>query len=113
MKWFKDGDQLVLVRNDFENLQESDALFFPYDSEEAVILRRTIPETPEETGIDLTGNDMRKIKDILKNNKDVQCIRIIKEIDKNNNLVTRTEFSQLNILSIEVSKDKVKITKKI
>lgn len=40
MKHFKDGDQLVITRDDFVNLQESPAHFVPLDSQ----LAKTILE---------------------------------------------------------------------
>jgi len=33
MKYFVDGDQLVITKDDFVNLQESPAVFYPLDSE--------------------------------------------------------------------------------
>jgi len=33
MKYFKDGDQIVFTKDDFINLQESPAVFYPLDSE--------------------------------------------------------------------------------
>ena len=33
MKYFEDGDQLVITYDDFVNLQESPAVFFPLESE--------------------------------------------------------------------------------
>lgn len=35
MKYFPDGDQLCITKDDFENLQESPALFVPLDGEMA------------------------------------------------------------------------------
>jgi len=33
MKWFIDGDQICITKDDFVNLQESPAVFVPRDSE--------------------------------------------------------------------------------
>jgi len=33
MKWFEDGDQVCVTRDDFINLQESPAVFVPKDSD--------------------------------------------------------------------------------
>lgn len=38
MKYFVDGDQLVITKDDFVNLQESPALFYPLESEIAKII---------------------------------------------------------------------------
>lgn len=108
MKWFKDGDQLVLVRDDFVSLRESDYIMFPYSSENAVIIRRMLPE---DLGLDLTGKEIKIIKNIIKNNKNVQNIKIIKEINAENLLMTTTTISQLNKLRIEKTEEEVKIKK--
>lgn len=44
MKWFRDGDTICITKDDFINLQESPALFYPRDSR--------IGETVEMGGID-------------------------------------------------------------
>ena len=47
MKYFEDGDQLVITRDDFVNLQESPAVFFKLDSEVAkTVLRSGIRGLP-------------------------------------------------------------------
>ena len=33
MKWFKDGDQVAITKDDFVDLQESPAVFVPADSQ--------------------------------------------------------------------------------
>jgi len=40
MKCFRDGDQFVVTRGDFVNLQESPAVFVPVDSEDGRVLER-------------------------------------------------------------------------
>lgn len=44
LQWFRDGDQLVLVKHDFVNLQESNVLFFDYPSDEAKAIQLMFPE---------------------------------------------------------------------
>ena len=39
MKWFEDGDQLVITYDDFVNLHESPAVFLAGDSEAAQMVR--------------------------------------------------------------------------
>ena len=54
MKWFIDGDQVVVTKDDFVNLQESPAVFVPRDSR--------IGRTVENEGIiNLPLGDLRTI----------------------------------------------------
>jgi len=41
MKYFTDGDQLVITKDDFINLQESPAVFLPLNGEVAQTVLRT------------------------------------------------------------------------
>lgn len=59
MKHFIDGDQLVITKDDFINLQESSAVFYPLDSE----IARTVLEAG--TVIALPLGDLWRIKDLL------------------------------------------------
>ena len=40
MKWFKDGDQVVVTKDDFVDLQESPAVFVPADSQAGQTIQR-------------------------------------------------------------------------
>ena len=42
MKWFEDGDQIVVIRDDFVNLQESPAVFFPANSDIGIMVARPL-----------------------------------------------------------------------
>jgi hypothetical protein len=58
MKWFVDGDQAVITKDDFVDLQESPAVFVPRDSQAG--------ETIEDKGIiNLPLGDLRAIKGLL------------------------------------------------
>ena len=58
MKHFVDGDQLVITKDDFIDLQESPAVFFPLESE--------IAKTVLEAGlIALPLGDLMYIRDVL------------------------------------------------
>lgn len=39
LRWFPDGDYLTIVRDDFQDLMNSPALFIPMDSPEARMLQ--------------------------------------------------------------------------
>lgn len=59
MKYFVDGDQLVITKDDFVDFQESPALFYPLESE--------IAKTVLEAGslIALPIGDLMQIRDLL------------------------------------------------
>ena len=59
MKYFQDGDQLVITKDDFINLQESPAAFFRLDSEIAKTVLR------EGTVIALPIADLWYVKNLL------------------------------------------------
>ena len=59
MKFFTDGDQLVITRDDFVDLQESPAVFYPLESEVA----KTV--LGAGTIIALPVGDLRYIYDLL------------------------------------------------
>ena len=40
MKWFKDGDQVAITKDDFVDLQESPAVFVPADSQAGQTIQR-------------------------------------------------------------------------
>lgn len=40
MKYTQDGDQMCITKDNFVNLQESEAVFIPWDSPEADIIRK-------------------------------------------------------------------------
>jgi len=58
MKWFVDGDQVVVTKDDFVNLQESPTVFIRKDSEQGKII-----QTSGVRG--LPFSDLLFIKDIL------------------------------------------------
>jgi len=58
MKYFVDGDQLVITKGDFVDLQESPAVFYPLESETA----RTVLEAGI---IALPIGDLRRIRNLL------------------------------------------------
>jgi len=59
MKHFVDGDQLVITRDDFIDLQSSPALFYPLESE----IAKTVLEAG--TLIALPLGDIMRIRDLL------------------------------------------------
>ena len=59
MKHFIDGDQLVIVKDNFVNLQESPAVFFPLESG----IARTVLEAG--TVIALPVGDLMHVRDLL------------------------------------------------
>lgn len=59
MKHFVDGNQLVITKDDFIDLQESPAVFYPLDSE----IAKTVLEA--DTVIALPVGDLWRIKDLL------------------------------------------------
>jgi hypothetical protein len=68
MKFFKDGDQLVITKDDFVDLQESPVVFYPLESEVA----KTVLEA--DTVIALPLGDLAHIVDEL-NRGQVEAIR--------------------------------------
>ena len=65
----------------------------------------------EANDLDLTENEIERIKDILKNYKNVQNIKIVKEITNKNLLMKTTTFVQLNKLDIKIEGEEVEIKK--
>lgn len=68
MKFFTDGDQLVITKDDFVDLQESPAVFYPLDGEIATTILRA------GTLIVLPIGDLVRICDLL-NRGQVEAIR--------------------------------------
>ena len=68
MKFFEDGDQLVITRDDFIDLQESSAVFYPLESEVA----KTVLEAG--TVIALPIGDLMRIWDLL-DREQVEAVR--------------------------------------
>lgn len=60
MKYFIDGNQLVIVLDDFINLQESSALFYPLSSEIAKVVLEA------GTLIALPVGDLMRISGVLR-----------------------------------------------
>ena len=59
MKWFKDGDQVVVTKDDFVDLQESPAVFIPAASEAGQAIQRN--------GIlGLALGDLAQVQELLK-----------------------------------------------
>ena len=63
MRVFKDGNAYCIVRDDFVNLQESPAVFFPEDSWQGKILAAHIDDGP---ALWLPVEELFNIDDILK-----------------------------------------------
>lgn len=59
MRYFLNGDQLVITKDDFIDLQQSPAVFLPFDSEQA----RNILELHSISG--LTIPDLILVRDLL------------------------------------------------
>lgn len=68
MKFFTDGDQLVITKDDFVGLQESPAVFYPLESE----IAKTV--LGAGTLIALPVGDLMHIYDLL-NRKQYEAIR--------------------------------------